>query len=58
MRLLTSLDEGKMQQAGALWANNASQLLLPVIGGSANLSTGNSILLLLHASKYAQVPGC
>jgi gas vesicle protein len=38
MRLLTSLDEGKMQQAGAQWANNASHLLLPVIGSSAKLS--------------------
>jgi hypothetical protein len=58
MRLLTSLDEGKMQQAGALGANNASHILLPVIGGSAKLSTGISILLLLYESNYAQVPGC
>jgi hypothetical protein len=33
-------------------------LLLPVLGSSAKISTSDSILLFLIASKYAQVPGC
>jgi hypothetical protein len=33
-------------------------LLLPLLGSSAKISTGESILLLLVAGKYAQVPGC
>jgi hypothetical protein len=31
----TSLDEGKMRQAGARCANNASHYCLPIIDGSA-----------------------